>query len=204
MNPTVSILGAGAMMAAAAMLSGCNQSASAQGGGLQLTGSKYCKPFKTGADVSGTAAMNAALNDPSAAFDDCIHRWGYTLAPARDPADVVAQAAVNACGPILSAWSQQAMGGEPQPSYRGRGRGEPSQMSMSPQQQQIRQAESKALFYVVQARAAGCAAPPANTLVAAANPNVNPNAGAYNGNNPNNGNPYASPNNNPYANPNGG
>ena len=172
MNSTMTILGAGALLAAAAMLSGCDQNATAQNSGLQFTGSKYCSPFKTNGETTGAAAMSAALSDPSGAFDDCIHRWGYTLAPARDPADVVAQAAVNACGPILSAWSQQTMGSQqqnapqPQPRYRGRQAQQPMQQPPSPEQQQIRQAESKALFYVVQARAAGCAPPPANTLLA--------------------------------------
>ena len=46
-------------------------------------------------------------SDPAAAFDDCTHRWGYVLAPSRDPADVVAQAAVEAWQSILASWSQQ-------------------------------------------------------------------------------------------------
>jgi hypothetical protein len=169
MTPKLSIIvGAGALMAVSALLSGCNQSASAQNGGLQFTGSKYCAPFKT-TDATGAAALNAALSDPAAAFDDCIHRWGYTLAPARDPADVVAQAAVDACGPIIAAWNQQASSQEqaaPPTRYRSRSEAQAAQQP-SPQAQQIRMAESKALFYVVQARAAGCAAPPANTLLGA-------------------------------------
>jgi hypothetical protein len=170
MNPTISIVGAGALMAAAAILSGCSQSADAQNG-LSLNGSKYCSAFKTGADTTSTSALSAALSDPGGAFDDCIHRWGYALAPARASADVVAQAAVDACGPILSAWSQQT-GGEPQnaPESRYDRRGAQQAMQQpSPAQQQIRQAEAKALFYVVQARAAGCQPPPANTLLAANN-----------------------------------
>jgi hypothetical protein len=169
MNSTISIIGAGALMAASAILSGCSQSADAQNG-LTLTGSKYCSAFKASSDTTSTAALNAALSDPAGAFDDCVHRWGYTLAPARDPAYVVAQAAVDACGPILSAWSQQA--GQPQnapsPRYDRRGAEQQTQQP-SPEQQQMRQAESKALFYVVQARAAGCQPPPANTLLAANN-----------------------------------
>jgi hypothetical protein len=81
---------------------------------------------------------------------------------------------VNACGPIAAAWSQQAMSQQPnggQDIGRYRGRGQPPQAQMSPQAQQIRMAESRALFYVVQARAAGCQAPPANTLLGATNPN---------------------------------
>jgi hypothetical protein len=171
MTPTRSIFAAGALLALGAMLSGCNQNASAQNGGL-LGDSKYCTPFKA-EDANATASLSAALSNPGAAFDDCIHRWAYTLAPARDPADVVAQAAVNACGPIAAAWSQQAMSQQPNPgpaSYRYRGRAPQPQAQPSPQEQQIRMAESRALFYVVQARAAGCQAPPANTLLAATSP----------------------------------
>ena len=213
MKPTFAIVGAGALLAAAALMSGCSRSVAAQSGGLTLTGSKYCTPFKNAPDSTSAAAVNAALNDPANAFDDCIHRWGYTLAPARDPADVVAQAAVDACGPILSAWNQQLTGQSDEPtSYRGRSSRQQMQ-APSPAQQQIRQAEAKALFYVVQARAAGCSAPPANTLLAVntLNPaNGNTNNGYNDGANPNNGNPYnngsnGNPNNgNPYNNPNNG
>ncbi|HEY3949801.1 hypothetical protein [Phenylobacterium sp.] len=168
MTPNLPIFGAGALMAASALLSGCSPSASAQGSGLQLTGSKYCSPFKANGEATGATALNAALSDPAGAFDDCIHRWGYTLAPARDPADVVAQAAVDACGPIIAAWNQQATGQEStMPPTRYRSREPQDAQQPSPQAQQIRMAESKALFYVVQARAAGCTPPPANTLLAA-------------------------------------
>jgi hypothetical protein len=165
-------LSAGAILALAAMLSGCNQGAAAQNGGLLADGSKYCTAFKAD-DANSTALLSTALTNPAAAFDDCIHRWGYALASARDPADVVAQAAVNACGPIAAAWSQQAMSQQPNAeptSYRYRVRMQQPQAQMSPQAQQIRMAESRALFYVVQARAAGCQPPPANTLLGATSP----------------------------------
>jgi len=167
MNPSLPIVGAGLVLAASALLTGCDRTALAQNGGLQLTGAKYCTPFKS-TEATGAAAANSALSDPAGAFDDCIHRWGYTLAPARDPADVVAQAAVDACGPIIAAWSQQTASQEPAaPPTRYSRRDQQAAQQPNPQAQQIRMAESKALFYVVQARAAGCAAPPANTLLAA-------------------------------------
>lgn len=171
MTSTVSTAGAGALtLAFAALLSGCSPQASAAIGGLQLNGSQYCTAFKAGTGANASGALNTALTDPRAAFDDCIHRWGYALAPARDPADVVAQAAVDACGPIIGAWSQQANeqpNGQPAP-YRGRRQ---QQAQASPVAQQIRMSEARALFYVVQARAAGCAPPPADTLLAANSPN---------------------------------
>ena len=167
MSPKLPIFGAGALIAVSALLSGCSPTASAQGSGLQLTGSKYCSAFKAAAETTGATALSTTLSDPAGAFDDCIHRWGYTLAPARDPADVVAQAAVDACGPIIAAWNQQGASQEqpmPEPRYRSR-ESQDAQQQPSPQAQQIRMAESKALFYVVQARAAGCTPPPANTLL---------------------------------------
>jgi hypothetical protein len=57
------------------------------------------------------------------------------------------------------------------PPTRYRSRESQDAQQPSPQAQQIRMAESKALFYVVQARAAGCAPPPASTLLAT---NTNP------------------------------
>jgi hypothetical protein len=132
-------LGAGAAIALVAGLAGCNDRATSDGR-LPLTGASYCTPFRTANSATAqtglaTAPVNTA--DPGTAFDDCVHRWAYAMAPARDPADVVAHAAVDACGAAMNAWNQQLMAS----------------------------AEARSLFYVVQARAAGCAPPPANTLV---------------------------------------
>jgi hypothetical protein len=155
-----------ALMAAAAMIAvgstGCNrQAATPTGGGLALTG-KYCTPFPSTAPATNTATglAPAAINDPAASFDDCIHRWGYVLARSHDPADVVAQAAVQACSSILASWSQQ-IGQAPDTSQYSRQGESPAP---DPARQQMRAAAGRALFYVVQARAGACAAPPANTL----------------------------------------
>lgn len=149
-------IAAGAVAVLALEASGCTQRALAQNGGFG--DGKYCAPFKTAVAQSG----QAALADPAAAFEDCVHRWGYTLAPARDPADVVAQAAVDACGPVLTAWNQQTLGQDSPDETDRRGR-----PTMNPQlAERMRAAESRALFYVVQARADSCAPPPANTLFA--------------------------------------
>ena len=152
---------------AAATLAGCNRQAAANGGAITLSGGKYCTPFAAAPAASNATtdglAPAAAVNDPAVAFDDCIHRWGYVLAPSRDPADVVAQASVEACSSILASWSQQS---QPQPTpYSPRDRGQPEQQAPDPQAQRMHAAEGRALFYVVQARAGQCAAPPANTLV---------------------------------------
>jgi hypothetical protein len=153
-------------MAVAAGLTGCNRQAAAQSGNLTLTGSKYCSPFPSASPPSNAATglAPAANIDPAVSFDDCIHRWGYALAPSRDPADVVAQASVEACSSILANWSQQI--GQTEPAqYSPRGRRGAQQAPPDPETQRMHAAEGRALFYVVQARAGGCAAPPANTLV---------------------------------------
>jgi hypothetical protein len=156
-------------MAAATGLAGCNRQAAAQTGTLTLTGSKYCSPFPSTSTPSNatTGLAPAANTDPAVSFDDCIHRWGYALAPSRDPADVVAQASVEACSSILANWSQQiaAQSGAEPAQYSVRGRRQAQQAPPDPETQRMHAAEGRALFYVVQARAGGCAAPPANTLV---------------------------------------
>jgi len=147
--------GAGLAMLMVAGLPACSPTGAADAR-LSMTGAKYCTPFAATGAGGNTVTGLAQAPDPAMAFDDCVHRWAYALAPARDPADVVAQASVDACGAALNAWSQQG----PPPSVRG----EVSETS-SAMAQQMRGAEARALFYVVQARAAGCAPPPANTLV---------------------------------------
>jgi hypothetical protein len=156
---------------AAAGLGGCNRQAEASAGGVSMSGGKYCTPFAAPPAASNTAEglAPATVSDPAVAFDDCIHRWGYVLAPSRDPADVVAQASVEACSSILASWSQQIgqttqADTTQQYSPRG-GRGQQAPQAPDPQAQRMHAAEGRALFYVVQARAAQCTAPPANTLV---------------------------------------
>jgi hypothetical protein len=178
-------LGAGAAIALAAGLAGCNSGGGGDGGGrLALTGSSYCTPFQktanptTSSSAGLAAAPASAAADPGAAFDDCIHRWAYAMAPARDPADIVAHAAVDACGAAMNAWNQQVIAQNPnayaQDQYQAppaRGRASEQEMEQSPQNSALAQhmqvAQARSLFYVIQARAAGCAPPPANTLVSA-------------------------------------
>jgi hypothetical protein len=160
--------GVAAATMATVVLAGCNQQAATEGGNITLSGGKYCTPFPAAATATNAASGLApvASSDPAIAFDDCIHRWSYVLAPSRDPADVVAQASVEACSSILANWSQQiAQTSQPEPAqYSPRGRTEAAQ-APDPQTQRMHAAEGRALFYVVQARAGSCAAPPANTLV---------------------------------------
>jgi hypothetical protein len=167
------LLGAGAAIALAASLAGCNHGGEADGR-LALTGASYCTPFPKAAATTpsapGLAPASTAVADPGTAFDDCVHRWAYAMAPARDPADIVAHAAVDACGAAMNAWNQQVAAQSPEPEYppprQGRGS---EQMDQSPQSAALAQhmqiAQARSLFYVIQARAAGCTPPPANTLV---------------------------------------
>lgn len=155
-----------AAAALTAMLGGCNRESVASSGNITLAGGKYCTPFPSAPAASNAAGLAPAPNnDPAVAFDDCIHRWSYVLAPSRDPADVVAQASVEACSSILASWSQQVDQTQGDATdYSRRGASLASQPP-DPETQRMHAAEGRALFYVVQARAGGCAAPPANTLV---------------------------------------
>jgi hypothetical protein len=172
-------LGAGAAIAPTILLlaglAGCTNGGGNADGRLALTGASYCTPFQKAAATSsgqgGLAPASTATADPGAAFDDCVHRWAYAMAPARDPADIVAHATVDACGAAMNAWNQQVAAESPDTPYPqppSRGRGSEQQMQ-SPQNSALAQhmqiAQARSLFYVIQARAAGCTPPPANTLV---------------------------------------
>ena len=137
----------------AAGLAGCTARANG-GGGLAGSPSNICTPFAT-TQANGAVPAPTA-NDPGAKFDDCVHRWAYTLAGARDVADVVANATVAACGASLTAWNQQSLGqAQPETDATSLTTGEPTTMVA----ERARYAQSRALFYVVQARAGNCAAP---------------------------------------------
>jgi hypothetical protein len=154
-----SLLVAGVTLAALG-LTACNK-AERQG-----AGSRICTPF---ADAANANTNNAAPGmvapapaaDPAAALDDCLHRWGYTLAASSDTADDVAQAAVAACTPALTRWNQQTLSGAggPAPSESA-----PSLLTgqqTTPIIEHYNYAQNRALFYVVQGRAGKCAPPPA-------------------------------------------
>jgi glucose/arabinose dehydrogenase len=132
--------------------------------------SGICKPFTTPA--AQPAQPQPALpnpnvlpgqpaGDPAAAVDDCLHRWGYTLAASTDPADVVADATVAACGPSLTSWNQSSLSAQGGQAVQA-----PSLVSgqqTNPIAEHYAFAQGRALFYVVQARAGHCAPPPAAT-----------------------------------------
>jgi hypothetical protein len=155
------ILAASAAALALAGCQGAHNGASASGGGSNL-----CTPFP-GATASATTAAGApataaplATADPATAMEDCLHRWGYALAGSRDDATHVAQATLAACQSVLVRWNQQtaSMGGPGAPPIEA-----PSLVTgqtTSPIGQHLAFSQDRALFYVVQARAGHCAAPP--------------------------------------------
>jgi hypothetical protein len=174
MTSSKSYICAGLALVAAAALAGCNRPADTR---LPLIGKSYCTPFRTVAATSNAAsspngqsglATSATLPaaDPGAALDDCVHRWAYALAPSRDPADIVAHAAIDACSAIVTTLSQQAAPAASDSNATQDDQQQDQQQAENPIAQQMRATEGKALFYVVQARAAGCAPPPANSLPA--------------------------------------
>lgn len=121
-----------------------------------------CKPFNTAAAAQANAVpgMPGAMPDPSTAVDDCLHRWGYTLAGSTDTADVVAEAVVAACAAPLMRWNQQSLGAAV--SEDARGRELPSLLTGQPTNpiaEHNNFTQSRALFYVVQARAGKCQPP---------------------------------------------
>ena len=151
---------------AAVSLAACNNT---QGGGMASGGdSRLCIPFATTTTTTTTTTNGQAAapvaaapiaSDPGVAVEDCLHRWGYALAASRDDANQVATAAVAACGPSISRWNQQTLTG-------GDGGGPPEAPSLltgqptTPITEHYVFAQGRALFYVVQARAGKCVAPP--------------------------------------------
>lgn len=122
-----------------------------------LGGEGLCKPF----NGTAQAAAPGVGIDGGLVVDDCLHRWGYTLAKSEDDAGAVAQAVVAACSAPLARWNQQslsnvaAVGGDRSMEAPSLLTGEPT----NPIAEHNNFAEGRALFYVVQARAGKCDPP---------------------------------------------
>ena len=150
------------LLLAAGALGACHRNGGQVYGPLN---GNICRPFHS----SDGTQINT--NDQAAVFDDCLHRWAYSLAPSRDQADVVASAVNAACAAGLTRWNQQTLGQQAMPPQA-----QASGAASAPDQQQATDlatgqptdmmtarsqfGQSRALFYVVEARAGGCAAPP--------------------------------------------
>lgn len=121
-----------------------------------------CTPFAATPAATNTTAGVPALApaagvDGAGSVEDCLHRWAYSLAGADDTADVVADAAVAACSSAISKWNQATLSGPAGPSDAvSLVTGEPTSAIV----EHRNFADSRALFFVVQARAGHCAPPP--------------------------------------------
>lgn len=150
-------------------LSACNDADRRAGGD-----SRICTPFAQAANTANPQApapLGATVpgGDPAAALDDCLHRWGYTLAASADRAEEVSRAVVAACTPALTRWNQQTLAASAAGMQGGEAESAPSLLTGQPTTPMIEHfnyAHNRALFYVVQGRAGKCAPPPANTNAA--------------------------------------
>ena len=146
-------------LTAALALAAMGLSACSDHDGRLAANPRICADFKaTSTAQAGVPAI--AASDAATPVDECLRRWSYSLASARDPANVVADAAIAACGTALSRWNQTAIG---QP---GAVSGSVQALSLTTGEPTNAMAEhsafarGRALFYVVQARAGHCSPPP--------------------------------------------
>ena len=132
----------------------------------RMVNSNICADFKT-VNTAQTGVPAPAAADAATPVDECVRRWAYSLAGARDDASVVADATVAACAAPLTRWNQAGLAQQAQSGADG-----PVQaLSLTTGQPTTALAEhssfarGRALFYVVQARAGRCAPPPVNNGV---------------------------------------
>ena len=148
---------------AALGLSACDDNHEAGG----PVNSKICADFKT----TSTTAPAPAATDAATPVDECLRRWAYSLAGARDNADVVGDAVVAACGPALSRWNQSILGQPAGANAAGADPGPQQGVSLvtgqptSPLMEHNTYAPTRALLFVIEARAGRCAPPPVNNGV---------------------------------------
>ena len=148
-------------LTAAVALAAMGLSACSEHNGRMAANSKICTSFK-----ASTTAL--AIADAATPVDECLRRWSYSLASAHDTAEVVAEAAVAACGTTLSRWNQAGLG---QQQTQAGGPVEALSLTTGQPTNAIAEhnnfARGRALLYVVQARAGRCAPPPATNGVPA-------------------------------------
>ncbi|HTI67631.1 MAG TPA: hypothetical protein VL460_08840 [Caulobacteraceae bacterium] len=122
---------------------------------------KVCTPFAAApaANAADPTAVSTAPGGEAAAFDDCLHRWGYKLAGSRDPAGDVAVAVMAACAPTLSHWNQSTLAAQP-PGTTDAAMSLVTGKEGNTPADRYEMGQGKAQFYVVQARAGNCAPPP--------------------------------------------
>ena len=159
------------LTAAAALIAVSLSACSEHGDGLAMSNPKICASFNTaptqgGAQAASAAATQAGPADAATPVDNCVRRWAYSLAGARDSAEVVAQAAVAACTPALTRWNQAGLDQQAQAAAPGATGAADQGISLvtgqatTPFAEHSAFASGHALLYVVQARAGRCAPPP--------------------------------------------
>ncbi len=114
---------------------------------------KVCADFKPAAKP----ATVVAGSEGAAPVDDCVRKWAYSLASSHDPAAAVAEATVAACNTQLARWNQQALS---QPGSDVEASSIITGAPTTPLAEHSSFTASRALFYVVQARAGRCGPPP--------------------------------------------
>jgi hypothetical protein len=123
---------------------------------------KICTPFAAqpaATNANDPAAVAPAPGGEQAAFDDCLHRWGYKLAGADDTAAVeVADAVMAACTPVLARWNQSTIAAQP-PGTSDTAVSLVTGKTGSTSEDRYEMGQAKGLFYVVEARAGHCKAP---------------------------------------------
>jgi len=152
---------AAALGVAALSLGACEDAHKAQ-----AANPKICTSFQAAnankPPVATAPPIATGIEDGSAALDECARRWAYSLAPSRDDADTVAAAVVGACNAQLTRWNRQALSA---PDGEGQAASLTTGELTSPIGEHLRFANTRALLYVVQARAGACAPPPASNGV---------------------------------------
>lgn len=152
-----------ALAALGLVLAGCDDA-----GEHMAANGKICPSWKAPATTTAvtnpvTGANGAVVQtgapmvaDAASPVDVCVKHWAYSLASSRDDADVVADAAVAACGQTLAAWNQSAFaspaGSEEAVSAVT---GQPTNALA----EHTHFAHSQAILYVVEARAGRCKPP---------------------------------------------
>lgn len=145
----------GLVMAMGLTAAGC---ADRNGGGRADAKTCTAFPAQAAANPTDPSAVVAAPGGEQAAFDDCLHRWGYKLAKSGDDASDVAEAVVAACTPVLARWNQSTLAGQP----AGTSDAAVSLVTgktLNTPEDRYEMGRGKALFYVVQGRAGNCTAP---------------------------------------------
>jgi hypothetical protein len=139
-------------LTAALCLAAMGLTACDNAGGGMAANSKVCIDWK-----QAKPAVVVPGADGAAPLDECVKRWAYSLASSADDAGTVAEAAAQACTTQLARWNQASL---TQPNGDAEATSITTGETTTPLAEHNAFSRGRALFYVVQARAGHCAAPP--------------------------------------------